>query len=218
MELKEHQINYILILLIPINAIISFIIENETNILKYFIAVIPFIIALIIYKIFLRYRFITNSVLYFFCSILCISFAPWDSPHGAIFLMFAIYTWNNKVVLWIYFIITMIFIAIKTIFMPEPTTRILNYVIAYAWLMALYFKKIHPKKQTNLTRLNEDNVNIMIIDLLMSGDRLKQIADKINLSQNAVTKRIEKMRDKYNAGNNIQLIVSLIKKGKIRLN
>ena len=202
-------------LLIPINSIISFLMTNEKDILKYFVATIPFIIALIVYAIFKRHKFVTNSILYFFCSILCILFAPWDSPTGVFLLCLAIYTWNNKVIMWQFFIFTILTIGIKTIFTPEPTTRIINYILVYAWFIALYFIKFHPGVTMAHNSLEDTNQKIM--KLLVSGYHTKEIADKICISQNAVSKRIGQIRVKFDCKSNEQMIYYMIEKGIIRL-
>jgi DNA-binding CsgD family transcriptional regulator len=201
--------------LVPINSIISFLIEREGDVLKYFIASIPFVIALIIYKLFTRYKFITNSILYFFCSILCILFAPWDNITGALLLCLAIYTWNDKIIMWEFLIMTALTIAIKTIFLPEPTTRVLNYILVYAWFICLYFIKIHPRAILKHNDLDEANEGI--VKALIQGYSRKEISNKVCISENAVSKRIQAMREKFSCGNDAQMVYYMIEKGFLRL-
>lgn len=178
--------------------------------------VLPFILAFILYGIFKEYKI--DFLLFVAATPLSIFIGTWGNLTGAIFLCFSFYTIRDKTVILIILICAIISIFIKMLFDPDGTIpRTFNYIIGYAYIILIYFILIHPKK-INLSRLNEDEININIINLLISGDRIKEIADKVYLSHNAVTKRIEKMRVKYNCRNNEQLVLYFVEKGNLRLN
>jgi hypothetical protein len=215
-RLKVHHINIFFLSLLIILNIYTGIIERM-GLIYYTGYVFPFVAGIILYSFFRT--FMIDALLFIIASALTIFVGTWGNLTGAIFLCFAFYCCKDETIIIITIFCTLIAIISKMLIDENVTIiRTVLYILGYAYIILHYYILIHPKKKINLTRLNEDDINIMIIDFLMSGDRLKEIADKINLSQNAVTKRIEKMRDKYNAGNNIQLIISLIRKGKIGLN
>jgi len=215
-SLKIYHINILAIILIAVFNLITCI-TKQFSIDKYIFYVIPFFIMAGIYILFKNYKI--DALLFITASPLSIFIGTWGNLTGAIFLCFAFYCLEDKKIIIISLFFTLLCIFLKMLFDSNGTIpRTFNYIIGYGYILIMYFILIHPKKYGKLPTLNEDEINIKIIEMLISGSRIKEIADKVYLSQNAVTKRIEKMRMKYSCGNNEQMIYFLVKNGKIRLN
>jgi DNA-binding CsgD family transcriptional regulator len=88
------------------------------------------------------------------------------------------------------------------------------YCVGIGYALTIYYLLMHPK---TVFYLNENNIDKKVIQLLLQGNKNKEIAYKIGITQNAVTKRLENMRKRNNCGNNEQLIFNLIKEREIVL-
>jgi len=214
-RLKIHHINIIVLsLLLLFNFFNGFL--QEMGILYYVYYVLPFFIVLVAY--FLCRKYYIDSYLLLLASVFSILAGEWGNLSGAVFLCFFFYSIRDNTAIIITLICTLVAIVAKMCMDVNGTiTRTISYIIGYTYILTMYFLLIHPKKN-NVNRLNEDEINLTIIDLLISGYRTKEIADKVFLSQNAVTKRITKMREKYSCKNNEQLVLCFIRKGNLGLN
>lgn len=212
---RLKYLNIITLFILMIFNLFTGIIQRMTY-FYYIIYVFPFLSVLLFCIIFNSN--IVNISIYACASSFSILFGEWGNLSGAIFLCFLCYSIKENKIIGMTFIFTLITIIIKMIMDVNGTIiRTVLYIIGYTYIILIYFILIHPKK-FNLSRLNEDEININILNLLMSGDRIKEIGDKICLSSNAITKRIDKMRTKYNCRNNEQLILYVIEKGNLRPN
>ena len=214
-RLKIYNINIFVLSLISILNIYTGIIE-KMDFIYYVYYVLPFIISLIIYSFFRNY--IIDALLFIIASSLSIFISSWGSLTSPIFLCFAFYCLDDKKIIVITCFCTLIAIISKMIIDENGTIiRTIMYIIGYSYIILIYYILIHPKKSYNII-IDEDKINLKIIDFLIRGNRIKEIANKVYLSENAITKRIEKMRLKYNCGNNEQLVYNFMEKGYIRHN
>lgn len=215
-RLKVHHINIVILSLISILNIYTGIIQ-KMNIFYYLTYVLPFIISLFIYGFFRN--FLIDALLFITAVPLSIFVGTWGNLTGIIFLCFAFYCLEDNKIMIICGFCTLITIISKMLIDENGTIiRTILYIAGYTYFFIIYYILIHPKKYNKLSTLNEDYVNVQILGMLITGHRSKEIADKINLSENAVIKRIKNMRIKYGCSNNEEMIYSLVKKGKIRLN
>ncbi len=169
----------------------------------------------IIYLIFKEYK--VNSLLFIMLSILSIIFGDHGNLTGAIFLCFAVYIIKQKEIIIGIIIVIIITILIKFVLIKYTLAQMMNYIIVFAAIILIYFDLIHPKRKINTCVLKIDEVDNQIMELLIGGLKNKEIADRVYLSQNAVTKRIGNLRKKYNCYNNEQLIYKLFEKRFFRL-
>ena len=214
-RLKVYNINIFVLSLISILNIYTGIIE-KMDFIYYVYYVLPFIISLIIYNFFRNY--IIDALLFIIASSLSIFISSWGSLTSPIFLCFAFYCLDDKKIIVITCFCTLIAIISKMIIDENGTIiRTILYIIGYSYIILIYYILIHPKKSYNII-IDEDKINLEIIDFLIQGNRIKEIAIKVYLSENAIKKRIEKMRLKYNCGNNEQLVYNFTEKGYIRHN
>jgi len=83
-------------------------------------------------------------------------------------------------------------------------------------------EKIVPEKLLNESSFNTENLLQLSPDILdekqrsfisgiINGKTYKEIADEMASSEAAVDKRFARLRQKYNAGNNVQLILKILK-------
>lgn len=182
---------------------------------RYIYFVIPFLITIIIY-FFIKKTYKIDPYIFFACVLLCVLIGNWSDLSGTSFLIFTLFAMaNDKIMIYIFFTFLIITISLKFIFLSENNSilDVIMYLIGFEFILAIYFNMIHPKTKIDI---NEDEINKKILKLLIQGNVIKQIAYKINLSGNAVAKRLENMRSKYNCKNNVQLISHFYKEGKIR--
>lgn len=192
-----------------------------TGILKHYtldwfgIFVLPFIIVLFI-CIFQK-SFKLDAILFFAITQLCILAGEWGNLSAALFLCFSIYCIEYKEAIYMIIAFTLLTIVLKFVFLRQNSTIIemALYCIGMAYALIIYYVLIHPKQKFHL---EEDMINTRILGYLIQGLKNKEIAAILNLSYNAVAKRIDNMRDKYRCGNNEQMIFQLIKNGGMRQN
>lgn len=213
-HVKIRHINILTLFLVLFFNIINSI-QKTYDIERYIFYILPFAITLPICIFFKSYKI--DAYLFLIASIMSILIGNWGNLSGAVFLCFSLYCFENKRLTMIVICLTIISVGLKFIFLRKDSliTESILYLIGYSYIFIIYYILIHPKNYFNI---DEDSINKKIIQFLIEGNKNKEIANKINLSQNAITKRIEKMRSKYNCGNNEQLIFYFIKNEKIRLN
>ena len=192
-------------------------ITEKWNYERFIIYVIPFFITLVIYLC-IKKSYKIDPVAFVLCAGLCIIFGDWGNLSGATFLIFSLYCiqYKDKILLLIFAAI-LISIVIKFVFFMKDATILdtVMYLIGFEFIITTYYITMHPRKKFYL---DEGITNTRIIGFLIQGLKSKEIADMINISDNAVTLRIKKMRVKYKCGNNEQLIYRIMKNGGIRQN
>lgn len=188
-------------------------IVNRWHYMDWLIYVVSFFIVVVIYMFIDSFKL--DAWIIFVCAVMCIVFGDWGNLSGASFLIFSIYMMRFKEKLYILFGIIIIATVVKFLFFL-PENGLINtvmYLIGFEFIVVFYFNNIHPGVKVNI---DEDEINIQIIELLMEGNRVKEVAERLSLTDNAICKRIEKMRAKYECGNNIQLVCKFMKNGDIK--
>lgn len=173
---------------------------------------LPLFIFIILCWIF-RKKYKFNAYLFYVVSILAVlTTNEAANLTGLVFLIFALFIFQNNRMIYIMLISTPIAIALKT-FYDFSHIQIITLVFGYIYCLLIYFILIHPKKPNIYTGLDE--ITREIIEYKMAGWSTKAVADKVCLSTDAVQKRISRACDKYDAGNLAQLVYKLMKKGFI---
>jgi hypothetical protein len=182
---------------------------------RFIIYVIPFIIVLFFY-FFVKTSLQYDPYIFFICSILCILAGNWGNLSGTVFLIFSLYAIKYKGMILLLFAILILTIILKFVFLMRDGSilDVIQYCIGFEFVLLIYFNMMHPKRNFVL---QEDKINIQILDYLIQGYKIKEIAVRLNLTYNAVAKRLEKMRIKYSCSNNTQMICSFMKTGQLRL-
>lgn len=186
---------------------------------RFIIYTVPFLIVIIIY--FIRKNTLKlDPYIFFACALLCILAGNWGNLSATSFLIFAFYAISKiKKMIFIFLGFLILTIILKFVFLIRDGTIIdtVVYLIGFEFILFIYFNMIHPKKENIIILLNEDEINKTIIRLLTKGYRNKEIANIVNLSTNAITKRIENMRIKYRCKTNEEMIFRFTKNKKITL-
>ena len=120
------------------------------------------------------------------------------------------------------FVLCTIAISAKSMFLDFSIGNTLNIFVAYSAMFIIYYILIHPKKEKQegaaviCTRLDPEDIKI--IQYLSQGFTIKEIAEKIYISDGAVNKRIGRAKKTMNAKSREHLISICIEKRFIRLN
>lgn len=215
--MEQLRTKNIILLSLFISSIVNFIncIIYKYSWINYIIYPGILFLIFVFYLVFKDYK--VNSILFFVCSILSIIFGNCGNLTGAIFLCFAFYIIKKKKIINIVICMIILTILIKFIIEKYTLAQMMNYIIIFIAIILIYFDLIHPKKIINTCVIKIDEIDSQIIEFLIKGLKNKEISDKVYLSSNAVTKRIEKLRKKYNCYNNEQLIYQLFEKRFFRL-
>lgn len=202
-------INICMFLLLFVYNLLDQIIKNQ-NILLRIQYTVPFLIAAILCYVF-RKKYKYNAYLFAVMSVFSIVFTSQPGIlTGAVFLVFSLYIFQTKKTNIIIAGCAAVAIATK-IFTGFSTIQVLNLIIGYAYCVGIYYILIHPKPDKVPSKI--DDVSWRIIEMRINGLEIKEIADKIYLSTDAVNKRIKRMRHKFNCKNREQLIYKLSKLG-----
>ncbi len=213
---NRHIILFNTALVAIINTIKSII--DKWHYTRFVIYVCPFIIVFFIYLL-LKNSLKCDPYIFFACGILCILAGNWGNLSGVIFLIFSFYSLeHNEQTIFIVAGLLILTIILKFVFLMRDGTilDVIMYCIGFEFSLLIYFNMIHPRQEPVI--IYEDEINKKILIYLIQGFRTKEIAKKLNISGNAVIKRIAGMREKYNTGNNEQLIYKIMKNVKIGLN
>ena len=131
---------------------------------------------------------------------------------GLVFLIYSLYIFQSFKTNIIIIIVTTIAISSK-VFFGFTSMQLIVLFIGYLYCILIYYLLIHPKKPTVKAELEEETTEIL--QYLIAGLKPKQIADKLNMTTDAVNKQIQRTRDKMEVGNNEQMIYMLSKNGQI---
>jgi DNA-binding CsgD family transcriptional regulator len=182
---------------------------------RYIAYVLPFI-AFALIQVFLNTKINrkVNAIIFLLCSIFSVAFGDRGNLTGATFLFFAIYSWGNDRFTYVTLILSLFTMVSTFVYKGYTIPQSVNYIAGYTYFMAIYFIMIHPKKPTITAPLEEETIEIL--QHLVAGLKPKQIADKMNMTTEAVNKQIQRARDKMEVGNNEQMVFLLSQNGQIR--
>lgn len=206
---KPRHINlFVLSLILSFNSITFF---NNVTITFFLINILPFLFFICICLIIKNYKL--DAYIFILISILCTIFGEYDSTTGIIYFCFALYCFEDKKMIIIAIIFTLVAMAIKFSFFYTSTVRTFNFLIGYLHVFLIYYVLWHPKKNTQFYNLSE--INRQIISLLIQGNNINCIAGKLCYTPDTIRKRLNNLRSGLNCKNNEQLIYELIKTGNI---
>ncbi len=173
---------------------------------------LPFLILIGLSCIFRKkYKFI--AYLYFGMSLLALmTTSEAGNLTGLIFLIFSLYIFQSLKTNMILVVLTSIGIASK-IFFGFTSMQIIVLFVGYIYCLLIYYILIHPKKPAVVPAHDLNHESRKIIEYLVAGYNNKEIAYRVALTENAVTKRLKAMRDHFEARTNSQLAYELSLKG-----
>ena len=214
--IKKLRVEHVNITIFTIVGIINLInaISGHSPLWRYFAYVFPFLIFALV-QIFLnsKINMKVNAIIFLACSILSVAFGDRGNLTGATFLFFSIYSWGNDRYTYVTLILSLFVMVSTFVYKGYTIPQSVNYIAGYSYFIAIYFIMIHPKKPKMHNGFDE--ITNEIIEYLMAGYDNKSISDRINLSVDAINKRIQRAREKLEVNNNEQMVYKIIKKGYI---
>ncbi len=173
---------------------------------------LPFLILIALCYIF-RNKYKFNAYLYFGMSMLgLMTTGEAGTLAGIFFLICSLYISQSFKTNVIIIILTSIGVASK-IFFGFTAMEIAGTYLGYVYCLLIYYILIHPKKPTVVPAHDLDQDNRKIVEYLVAGYNNKEIAYRVALTENAVTKRLKAMRDHFEVRTNSQLAYELSLKG-----
>lgn len=139
---------------------------------------------------------------------------------SATLFCFAIYISMDKKTIFIYSGCLLISIILKFTFMGLNIPQLFVILSGSSFIIILYQHYIHPKEVKNniIFCPKLDSQDLQIAQLLLEGDHIRDIADKVYLTQDAVSKRIGRAKVKMDAKSTLHLVGICQEKGYIKLN
>jgi DNA-binding NarL/FixJ family response regulator len=161
-----------------------------------------------------------NAYLYAFISIISlISTREEGNLTGVVFIIFTLYIVKSK---WLSILISALTIVIigTKVFYGFSGNQMIVLILGYVYSIGIYYILIHPKSDNRNKVIcpNLDSQTVEILQKLYSGINIKQISYDIFLSEDAVSKRIQRARVAMGAKSREHLLAICREKGFIGLN
>jgi DNA-binding NarL/FixJ family response regulator len=86
-------------------------------------------------------------------------------------------------------------------------------IAIYVFGLMIFFKLIYPLTMKQVKYIYESETNHKILINMSIGMSISEISGVINLTTNAIHKRLQQMREKYNCSTTEQLVIMLTRKG-----
>ncbi len=143
-----------------------------------------------------------------------------DNTGGLVFFIYAFYIFSNRTHIIITLSITSLAILLKSTLLGFSIAESYNIIIFYIWAIIIYFDIIHPKSDTSTSVIcpKLDAETLQILQKLYSGINIKQISYDMFITEDAVSKRIQRARIKMNAKSREHLLAVCRELGYISLN
>jgi len=203
------------------NASIAFIVASlnlmdylteETSILFLFTNVVFFytitLLTLFMYK---KKVYKWNAFIYFITGITIILFDPRPNLTGAMFIGFSITIYNTQKTNIVILIITILLLTLKGIIYNFDIDSVIALFTGYSFSLIIFLILFNPQKIT-CEIPKTDPITESIISDLISGMTPKEISEKINITPDAVRKRIQRVCKLNECKNTEQLVYKLMEK------
>jgi DNA-binding CsgD family transcriptional regulator len=143
-----------------------------------------------------------------------------DNATGAIFLIYSFYIFHTTKSNIIIMCLTLVAIVCKFMFFGFTIAQAINMILAYIYIFLIYYILIHPKSDNKKPVIcpKLDYQTVEILQNLYEGINIKQIAYDIFLSEDAVSKRIQRAKKTMGAKSREHLLAICRENGYIGLN
>lgn len=201
------KVNILLILFIVIQNTIISIVDD----IFYIVYLFPFIISIILLFVIRKKPEILNSYILFFFAVIQSFLGERGNFGGVIFLIFSIKLYGSRNQNIIRIGIIIIIIGLKSVFLNMSVLAVINLIFLYSGSLVLYHILFYDKKKFNI---EIDDQTEQIIFWLVRGYEIKEIAEKIYMSSAAVSKRIQRLKEKCGCKTVYELIYLLSLSGQ----
>ena len=211
-----NTLNAAFFILVSAANIANCIIESKP-LWEYFAYSLPLILAAVIIYIFKNK--ITPKItagIFLAFSILSIVFGDHGNLTGSVFLCFALYVFANMRLSIVVGVMTVLVILGKSVIAHWTVPQVINYMSAYTYILAVYWILIHPKERT-VECDSLDYVTMGVIKMVIAGTNRKEIADRLDITESGITKKLKSAREKMTARSTEELVLILAEKGHIGL-
>lgn len=159
----------------------------------------------------------TIAYMFYAMSIASIGMGDRGNLSSAFFLCVAFQIFENMKVFKYALAITVLAILPKAIshYTVPQTYKLL--VGLFGMVAVWYEVFVRPKQIKRKVFTEEDNENANIMQYVVNGLSYKEIADLVNISQSAISKRLERFRGRMDAKSNEELAILLSRSGQIVL-
>lgn len=149
-------------------------------------------------------------------SILAIIAGDHGNLTGAMFLCFSLFIFANTRIIAIAITAAVIAIIGKAAFSGWTVSQSINYIIGMIFVVWYYWNDIHPKPLKSESP-DLDYETMEVIKLTIQGIHKKEIADRMDITDSGVSKKLKRARDRMNARSDMELAIILSSKGHIVL-
>lgn len=200
------KINLLAILFVIImNTLI--VVSDKMDYINIIIYILPFIIVGLVLLLFREYQSKISKYLMLILGLIITLFGNPGNFSGAIFIIYSIHLdpGRNKTIIKLGLLI--VAITCKTLIIDISTVQTVSLLFINGLCYAYYYILFTEKKVITINEIEDQTEQI--IDYLIDGFEIKEIAVKTCLSPAAVSKRINRLRDKEGCRTTIQLIAKL---------
>lgn len=152
-----------------------------------------------------------NAFAYYLTGIIIILFDPRPNLTGAMFIGFAIIIYSTQKTNILILIITLLLLTLKAVIYDFDIPSIVGLFAGYSFSLIIFHILFNPQKITcKIPKTDETTEEI--IQYLITGLSPKEISEKINITPDAVRKRIQRVCKLNECRNTEQLVYKLMEK------
>lgn len=133
---------------------------------------------------------------------------------GAIFLCFALYLFKNRKIAIISGITTSLVILGKAVISLWTVPQTINFISGYIYILIIYWI-LHSSPKIKVEMSSDDYETADIVMMMINGLSYKEIADRMDVSASAISKRLERARGRIGAKSNEHLAILMSRSGQI---
>lgn len=148
-------------------------------------------------------------------SILSIAFGDHGNLTGAVFFCFGIYTFKSHKIATIGIVLTALAILGKAVITPYTIPQTVNFIAGYFYIVSVFYVLIMRQDIPRVGSDPDDYEIAEIVKMLINGLSYKEIADRMDVSASAISKRLERVRGRMGAKSNEHLAILMSRNGQI---
>jgi hypothetical protein len=188
-------------------------IDQNVGLWQYLAFAAPFLIFAGVLMAWKDYK--VNAVVYAISGITQAAFGNPGDFSGAVLIMFSLYIYSSaKTNTMLLGSVTLAIIS-RHLFMGYTIPDTINLLVAYVFVLGVYFILMHPKPAPEPIVIKVDEEALETVQLLRSGMTVKEAAAEQGITQSGVYHRRDKVRKAYRCASNDELYMHLEKIGLV---
>lgn len=204
------KINISALLFVIVLNSLTIIYRQAYNLIPFYL--VPFLIIILLLFIFRKHQKKINAVLMFLLGLIIAFVGNTGNFSGAVFIVFAFHLdpGRNKTIFRL--ALLTIALAAKGLLVEINAVQILTQVFIHYLCFGYYYVLFTEKKVVTILEIEDQTEQI--IDYIREGKTRKEIASLTFLSPAAITKRLNRLRDKQGYKTVDQMLLCLSEKGQ----